>query len=71
MSAYVIDGPCGIGNSFGYYHDDLLPAERFAVCEDGEYANGGSGPSTVDGKMYRTREAAERALAAYQAAPQS
>ncbi len=59
----VIEGPCGLGNSFGYYHDGLLPAGRFAVVSDGEYANGGSGPSTVDGKSYRTREGAERALA--------
>ncbi len=56
---HVIEGPADMGNVFGFFKEGLLPAAKFAVVEDGEYANGGFGPSTVDGKKYSTREAAE------------
>lgn len=44
MNAYVMAGPAVIGNAFGY-HGKEVPADRFAVVVDGEYANGGHGPS--------------------------
>ncbi len=60
--AYIIEGPAGAGNVFGFFHAGLVPAGRFAIVRDGEYANGGHGPSTVDGHAWKTREGAERAL---------
>lgn len=60
---YIVEGPCTIGNSFGYVGTDV-PEGRFAVVEDGEFTNGGYGPSSVDGKLYRTRDAAEAAVRA-------
>ena len=59
---YVIAGPAGMGNQFGHFRENLLPEGRFAVVEDGEFANGGFGPSTVDGVAYCSRERAEAAL---------
>lgn len=61
-SVYILEGPAGCGNVFGIYNPDLLPPGRFAVVRNGEYANGGHGPSTVDGKSYRSREEAEKAM---------
>jgi hypothetical protein len=63
--ARILAGPAGCGNLLGYYRSDLVPAGHFAIVHDGEYANGGCGPSTVDGRLYHTREGAERALARY------
>jgi|GEM_PF-5140006 len=62
MPIRVIEGPTTIGNSFGYYGSHV-PEGKFAVVRDGEYANGGCGPSTVDGIRYGSRARAEQALA--------
>jgi hypothetical protein len=67
-SAYILAGPAGCGNAFGFFHGALVPAGHFAVVRDGEYANGGFGPSTCDGVLYATREAAERALSHFEEA---
>ena len=66
--AHVIEGPAEIGNSFGYF-GQILPEGMFAVVEDGEYANGGRGPSVgcCGHSKHRTREGAEACLAALQA----
>lgn len=61
---YVLAGPADLGNTFGYCKPGGLAAGRFAIVEDDEYANGGDGPSTVDGRTYSTREEAEAALQA-------
>lgn len=66
MATYIIEGGDegrDMGNTFGVFRRGLLAPGRFAVVADGEYANGGRGPSTVDGVAYRTRERAEAALA--------
>lgn len=57
----VIEGPMMIGNVFGFW-GVMVPAGKFAVVEDGELSNGGHGPRTVDGKVYRYRSKAERVL---------
>jgi hypothetical protein len=59
---YVLEGPADAGNVFGYWKPGLIPAGKFAVVENGELANGGHGPCTVDGKIYGSREAAEEAI---------
>ena len=61
MKRYILEGPANCGNIFGYCKRGLVPAGRWAVVKDGEYANGGHGPSTVDGRLYDSREAAEDA----------
>lgn len=61
---YVLDGPASAGNAFGFFKHGLVPAGCSAVVADGEYANGGHGPSTVDGKSYASREAAEAVASA-------
>ena len=58
---YVIEGPTEIGNRFGY-SGHALAAGKFAIVEDGEYSDGGYGPSSVDGNRYASRAAAEDAL---------
>jgi hypothetical protein len=60
---YVLEGPADCGNVFGLWKPSLVPAGRWTVVEDGEYANGGYGPSTVDGRLYLSRAAADNALA--------
>ena len=60
---YIIKGPTGMGNIFGWFHEGLLPDGKYAIVADGEYANGGAGPSTVDGVAYQTRQEAEEAIA--------
>ncbi len=62
MRAYIIEGPCGMANVFGIYQEGMLPAERFAVVKDGQYANGGSGPISVNGQCYKSKAGAEKAL---------
>lgn len=47
-------GPADCGNQFGYWTRELVPAGHFAIVTDGELANGGFGPSSVDGKLYPT-----------------
>ena len=59
----VAIGPAIIGNLFGFYGVPLAVGE-FAVCTDGEFANGGSGWSTADGIRYRAQTTAERVAAA-------
>jgi hypothetical protein len=51
---YVIAGPADAGNTLGIFRRGLIPAGRFAVVRDGEYANGGHGPIAVDGRLYNT-----------------
>lgn len=60
---YILAGPAGCGNRFGFFKP-LVPAGKFAIVEDDELANGGHGPCTVDGRLYGSREAAEQAMAA-------
>ncbi len=40
---YILEGPASAGNEFGFFKPELIPAGCFAVCHDGEYANGGRG----------------------------
>ena len=60
---YVIQGPADAGNEFSVFKRDLIPAGYLAIVSDGEYANGGRGPSTVDGRLYSTRDEAEARMA--------
>jgi hypothetical protein len=59
---YVLKGPSDCGNVFCFQKQNLIPEGKFAVVEDGEYANGGWGPSTVDGILYSTAEKVTCAL---------
>jgi hypothetical protein len=59
--AYVVAGPCRVGNDFGYFGHEV-PESKFLPVRDGEYANGGHGPSAV-GPLFDSREAAEGWLA--------
>lgn len=59
---YVLEGPADCGNVFGFWKPRLVPDGRWTIVEDGEFANGGRGPSTVDGRLYTSRAAAELAL---------
>ena len=61
---YILEGPANAGNVFGVWKRGLVPAGRWAVVENDEYANGGRGPCTVDGKLYSSRSEARAALAA-------
>lgn len=57
---YVLVGPAEIGNifqSYGY----KVPTGRWAVVKNGEYSNGGRGPSSVDGVLYTSELDAEKA----------
>jgi hypothetical protein len=58
---YILVGPADCGNALGVYKPGLVPAGKFAIVQDGEYANGGYGPVSVDGRLYGSKE---RALAA-------
>lgn len=62
---YIIEGPRTIGNLFAYYGRELPPG-RFIIVEDGEYCNGGYGPS-ASSSSFRSRETAEKALAEMEA----
>ncbi len=58
---YVVEGPAGAGNQMGYFSQDLVPEGGFIVaCDCDEYANGGSGPKTADGVLYKSRARAEQ-----------
>ena len=59
---YIIEGPAVVGNEFAIY-GVKVPADRFVIVEDGEYADGGSGPSLVSCLAYLDRATAERAVA--------
>jgi len=61
---YVLEGPADCGNVFGFWKAGLVKDGKCAIVENGELANGGHGPSTVDGKLYRSREVAEAAIRA-------
>jgi hypothetical protein len=58
---YIVEGPIEIGNLFGFSGNEV-PVGKFAVVRDGEYADGGHGPSTVTGRWYATRARAEEVL---------
>jgi len=58
---YILEGPVGIGSQFGYW-GEWLEEGQYGVVRDGEYVDGGRGPSSVDGHWYRSREVAERVL---------
>ncbi len=58
---YVLAGPADCGSRLGYWQEGRVPAGAWAVVADGEYANGGHGPSSVDGRLYRDLSAAEAA----------
>ena len=61
MKPYVIAGPVLIGNVFGHYGHALAEGQ-FAIVEDGEYANGGRGPSQYIQRVFGSRADAEAAL---------
>ena len=61
--AYVLEGPCPLGNIFG--HPKMLAAGRFAVAEDGHFAGGGYGPIAVVSSTFPSREEAEEWLASH------
>lgn len=58
--AYVIEGPATIGNQFFRWGVEVPEGGFVVVCDD-EYSSGGSGPSTIDGILYGSRERAEAA----------
>jgi len=60
----VVAGPEEIGNTFGY-SGHFVPEGRWAACCIEEYVDGGVGPSTIDGVLYRSAEKAEVAAEAY------
>ena len=65
---YVVSSPTIIGNVFGFY-GCRIPDGMFAVVIDGEYANGGYGPSAErEPSLFPTAADAERAIVARLAA---
>jgi hypothetical protein len=59
---YIIEGPAKIGNVFGYYGVQV-PQGKFAIVSNGEYYNGGHGPSQYGpSRLFDTREEAEKVL---------
>lgn len=63
VRAFVVKGPAVVGNLFGYF-GKRVPEGSFAVCAEGEYANGGRGPCQVEKGLFATRDAAETAAEA-------
>lgn len=59
---YVLQGPQTIGNIFGHY-GHLVPEGKFAVVSDGEYSNGGYGPSQAIKGLFASSEEAQQAIA--------
>lgn len=59
---YVLKGPADCGNIFGVHRAGLVPLGRFAVVEDGEYANGGWGPSLTLEKAFASKSEADEAM---------
>lgn len=62
MKMYILAGPADCGNVFGFFRAGLVRDGQFAVVEDGEYNNGGYGPSDVTGRVFASREEAEKAM---------
>ncbi len=58
----ILAGPADCGNVFGFHKPGLIPPDHFAVVADGEYANGGRGPSVVTSRLFLSREAAIAAM---------
>jgi len=56
--ARILAGPETIGNVFGFY-GHLVPDGKFAVVTDGEYANGGYGPSAIIHRLFNSVDEAE------------
>lgn len=65
---YVIAGPARIGNIFGSFGHDV-PEDRYAVVTDGEYSNGGYGPSAALSRLFNSLERAERVCVTLSARP--
>ena len=61
MTERIIAGPATIGNLFGFY-GHAVPTGRYAIVDDCEYANGGYGPCSSNGKLYGSLEQAQLAL---------
>lgn len=55
---YIVAGPVKIGNIFGSFGLEV-PENKFAIVEDGEYSNGGYGPSQVVNGLFSTTVNAE------------
>lgn len=62
---YILQGPTTIGNSFGFW-GVYVPSDRWVIVEDGDLTNGGFGPYTVNGTVYRSAERAREVLAQLQ-----
>ena len=61
MTMYIVSGPMTIGNTFGFYGSSV-PDGYHAIVYDGEYTNGGYGPNTADGKIYKHLAKAKEAM---------
>ena len=61
----VIEGPVTVGNTFGFYGVEI-PKGKFAVVEDGEYANGGYGPSLATKTVFSQRFDAHQTAACFE-----
>lgn len=59
---YILEGPRGMANVFGFWRSNMLQVGRWAIVEDGEFSNGGHGPISVNGRAYHSRDAAEADL---------
>ena len=59
VDARLLQGPETIGNVFGFY-GHRIPEGKFAVVTDGEYANGGYGPSAVTSRLFDSEQEAEQ-----------
>lgn len=58
----IMKGPVKVGNMFGFYGVEV-PEDRWVVVTDGEYANGGHGPSLASETAYRHERHAHDAAA--------
>ena len=58
VNARLLAGPETIGNIFGF-SGHTVPEGKFAIVTDGEYANGGYGPSAVVGRLFDSEAEAE------------
>lgn len=64
MCMYILEGPVnGLGNIYGYYKPNLrVQPGEFVVVENGNYSNGGCGPSLAVNRRFASEADAKRWL---------
>lgn len=62
---FVLAGPAKCGNVFGYADRFEIPAGSFVIVSNGEYTDGGVGPSVYFHKLFKSVEAAVQWIEIY------